>query len=50
MSYNLDFSAKITSSLAMERHLELPDSDFSSPCEANKDGASEDSKDEKKLA
>lgn len=47
---HLDFSAKITSSLAMERHLELPDSDFSSPWEANKDGDSADLKNEKKLA
>ncbi|MBR4914443.1 MAG: tyrosine-type recombinase/integrase, partial [Clostridiales bacterium] len=47
---HLDFSAKITSSLAMERHLELPDSDFSSPWEANKNGDSADLKNEKKLA
>ena len=36
---HLDFSAKIASSMAMERTLALPDTDFSSPWKANKDGA-----------
>ena len=33
---HLDFSAKIASSMAMERTLALPDTDFSSPWKANK--------------
>lgn len=47
---HLDFSAKISSSMALERHLGLPDSDFSSPWKANNDGGSEVLRDEEKLA
>lgn len=47
---HLDFSAKISSSMTLERHLGLPDSDFSSPWKANSDGDSEVLKDEEKLA
>lgn len=47
---HLDFSAKISSSMALERHLGLPDSDFSSPWKVNNDGASEVLRGEEKLA